>query len=155
MPFNQTTGSPFTESGILASAPKSSGVYGIFKSGRWIYVGEAEDIETRLLSHVKGESDQSYCIKSNGATHFVYELVAGELARKGREKFLIAELSRLATARSANPVYRAGQPMEVYFETVYLNDCEQITDAHFDRGVRDSRLVITFPHKARKPREIA
>lgn len=93
MPFNQTTGFSFTESGILAYAPKASGVYGIYNSGRWIYVGEAQDIETRLLSHVRRESDQSACIFGNSPTHFVFEQVAGELARKVREQGLIVELS--------------------------------------------------------------
>jgi len=93
MPFSQTTGFSFTESGILAYAPRSSGVYGIYNSGRWIYVGEGQDIESRLLSHVRRESDQSSCIFSYGPTRFVFEQVPGELARKVRERGLIAELS--------------------------------------------------------------
>jgi excinuclease UvrABC nuclease subunit len=92
MPFNQTTGFSFTESGILAYAPRTSGVYGIYNSRRWIYVGEAQDIEARLLSHVRRESDQSKCIFSYGPTHFVFEQVQGELSRKARERALIAEL---------------------------------------------------------------
>lgn len=92
MAFTETTDFAFTEEGILKYAPRSSGVYGIRNSSRWVYVGEAEDMEARLLSHVRRESDQGYCIFNNSATRYTFERVPGEYARKARERALIAEL---------------------------------------------------------------
>ena len=86
MPFNQTTGFSFTESGSLRMRRKHPACMGSYNSGRWIYVGEAQDIETRLLLSLRRESDQSACIFGNSPTHFVFEQVAGELARKVRER---------------------------------------------------------------------
>jgi excinuclease UvrABC nuclease subunit len=84
----------FTEHMILAVASRSSDVYGIKGHGTgWIYVGEAQDIEERLLSHIRGESDQSARILRSSPTHFVFEQVPGEVARKNRERALIQELS--------------------------------------------------------------
>lgn len=75
MPFNNQQSYPFTAQGIAAYAPQRSGVYGIFKQGAWIYIGEAGDIQARLYDHLYGRSEQSGCILRNGATHFTYDLV--------------------------------------------------------------------------------
>ena len=91
MPFTQKTGFNFSESGIAAYAPKSSGVYGIFNGTTWIYVGETKDMETRLYAHLRGESDQSPRILRQKPTHFVFEN-CDEAKRKTLETALIAEL---------------------------------------------------------------
>jgi len=57
MALDQGAGHSFSEIGIAASAPKKSGVYVIYNRTTWIYVGEAGDIEVRLYSHLRGESD--------------------------------------------------------------------------------------------------
>lgn len=89
MPF-ANSGYPFSESGIAGYAPRGSGVYGIYNSGQWIYVGEAGDIEARLFEHLRRQSDQSACIHSYRPTHFAYESV--EAARRvNREQALIRE----------------------------------------------------------------
>jgi hypothetical protein len=96
MPFNSSGDFAFNERMILAVATKGSGVYGIKNLSKWIYVGEAQDIENRLLAHVRGESDQSQCIFNYSPVHFVFEPIpGGALLRKGRERLLILELKPL------------------------------------------------------------
>lgn len=92
MPFNATAQNAFTETGILASAPRGSGVYGIFNANEWIYVGEAGDMEARLLDHVRGNSDQSARISRRNPTGFLCEPCAA-LTRVLREQALIRELN--------------------------------------------------------------
>src|SRR5436853_6029974 len=91
MPFGNKNGYEFTELGIARSAPRASGVYGIYNSQAWIYVGEAEDIEVRLYAHLRGESDQSKCILGFQPTGFTFD-VYPELVRNVRERALIREL---------------------------------------------------------------
>jgi excinuclease UvrABC nuclease subunit len=92
MGFNASAQGYFTAAGIIASAPRSSGVYGIFNENEWIYVGESADMETRLLEHVRGTSDQSGCILRRKPTGFLCE-PCSELTRTLRELVLIRELS--------------------------------------------------------------
>ena len=97
MGFTNNTHS-FTETDIAAYAPTGSGVYGIYNgsANEWIYVGEAGNIETRLYEHYRKQSEQSLRIWRRNPTGFVFETVAGELARKARERVLIAELKPTA-----------------------------------------------------------
>jgi hypothetical protein len=44
--------------------------------------------------------------------------------------------------------------MEVYFQSIDRDDGKQITDAHLNRGVRDSCHVVTIPDKPRNTCEI-
>lgn len=85
-------GYDFTEQGILTYAPKSSGVYGIYNDSEWIYVGEAEDIEARLCEHLRGQSDQSPCIKRRKPTIYGYERCDAS-TRLTKEKALRVELN--------------------------------------------------------------
>ncbi len=94
MSFSNQNRYPFTAQGIAAYAPARSGVYGIFKQGDWIYIGEAGNIQTRLYDHLNGNSDQSACILCNGASHFTYELVEASI-RVVRETALRNELGGL------------------------------------------------------------
>ena len=84
------SGYNFTEQGIASYAPRSSGVYGIYNSGKWIYIGEAGDIEARLYAHLRRQSDQSACIHRNNPTHFAFEEVEAA-KRVDRERALIRE----------------------------------------------------------------
>lgn len=73
---------------ILSMAPSSSGVYLIWNSNRWIYVGESNDIQRRLLEHF---DDKASCIARQAPGAFGFELVnAG--ARVGRQNALIGQL---------------------------------------------------------------
>ena len=91
MPFNGPGNFPFTQAGITNGAPRASGVYGIFNSNEWIYVGESTDIETRLFEHLNGNSDQSACILGRRPTGFTYETCPAQ-NRTTRESALIREL---------------------------------------------------------------
>jgi len=64
-------------------------VYGLFKGNVWIYFGESGDVRARLLDHLANETNA--CITRSAPTHFAYELVPGELARKARQNGLILE----------------------------------------------------------------
>jgi excinuclease UvrABC nuclease subunit len=91
MPFSGTTGFSFTESGIASYAPRESGVYGIYNSGEWIYIGEAKDIEARLYEHVRLQSEQGLRISRRNPTHFIFERCDAR-TRVTREAALIREL---------------------------------------------------------------
>jgi hypothetical protein len=82
----------FTERDIVNYAPTTSGVYGIFNQAGYIFVGEAQDIEDSLLAHLRGESAESYWIRSQNPTGFAFEPCYGR-TRALREIQLIAELN--------------------------------------------------------------
>jgi excinuclease UvrABC nuclease subunit len=91
MSFANQNSLPFTERGIAQYSPTRSGVYGIYNNRTWIYVGEAGDIQARLLEHVRGQSTESGCILQNNPTSFTYELVEAN-QRMAREAQLRSEL---------------------------------------------------------------
>lgn len=92
MPLTSSSGFPFTENGILLYAPRRSGVYGIYKDGKWIYIGESEDMEARLFEHLRGQSHKSACIILESPTGFICDS-CDATTRVIREKLLIAQLS--------------------------------------------------------------
>jgi hypothetical protein len=81
-------GFTFNAESIKRNAPANSGVYAIYNSGRWIYVGESNDIQRRLLQHWYEEGT---CIKLSAPTGFSYELHPSWL-RVGRQNQLIQQL---------------------------------------------------------------
>ena len=92
MPFEKTsTAFAFTEQGIAKYAPRESGVYGIYNSKNWIYIGESKDMEGRLYEHLRGESDQSERILKHNPTGYAFESCDAK-TRTARETELIAEL---------------------------------------------------------------
>ena len=88
MPFHEITGFAFTQASIQDNAPAESGVYGLYKAKRWIYVGESDNIQQRLLEHV---AETKTCIKRKAPASFVYLLVEAA-SRVVRQKALIREL---------------------------------------------------------------
>ena len=78
----------FTRSTILANAPASSGVYALFTSQTWIYVGETGDIRARLIQHLDGDNS---CISRLNPTGFQYELSLSH-QRVARQDALIVGL---------------------------------------------------------------
>lgn len=95
MPFEHTSSAfTFTEDGIRKYAPRKSGVYGIYNSKNWVYVGESKDMEGRLYEHLRGESDQSARILKHTPTHYAFEACDAD-TRTDREADLIAELDPL------------------------------------------------------------
>ena len=73
---------------IRANAPALSGVYAIFNAQEWIYVGESNDIQRRLLEHFNGDN---ICITTHRPTGFQFELCDAPV-RMRRQAELIAQL---------------------------------------------------------------
>src|SRR5215472_8593609 len=63
-------GHAWSGSSIKANAPESSGVYAIY-SAVWIYIGESNDIQHRLLEHWNGDNA---CIMRADASGFMFEV---------------------------------------------------------------------------------
>jgi excinuclease UvrABC nuclease subunit len=93
MPFPTQTPQPFTRAGIEWLAPNQSGVYGIFHTGLWIYVGKADDLRARLFQHLNGDN---LVILRHQPTHYVTMVTTdGDAA----EKQLTVELQPVANQR--------------------------------------------------------
>jgi predicted GIY-YIG superfamily endonuclease len=84
----------YTPASVKQNAPAASGVYGIFTSQVWVYIGESMDIQARLLQHLNGDSP---CIASSGATLFSFELVPIQLLA-ARHSALVLEYRPLCNA---------------------------------------------------------
>ena len=63
----------FTHRAVIDKAPKASGVYCIFTSKRWVYVGESDDIQQSLFSHL---NEPSLCLQRFSALSFSFELTS-------------------------------------------------------------------------------
>lgn len=87
MAFIEQNARVFTKNDVLSLNPNQVGVYGLFISGRWIYVGKG-DIRDRLLAHLNGDN---LCITRSQPTHWVGEVIKGDPS--DREKELIFELN--------------------------------------------------------------
>ena len=99
MPFHSPGGYPFLRTEVLLKAPVRSGVYGLYTTERWIYVGEGEDMHARLLGHLNGDS---WCITKNAPTDFIFELCPPE-QRAERQNQLILELQPVCNQRPVEP----------------------------------------------------
>jgi hypothetical protein len=82
----------FTKAGVEWLNPGQHGCYGIFKNGKWIYVGKG-DIRSRLMDHLNGDNPR---ITKESPTHYVAEVTADADAR---EKELILELNPSANQK--------------------------------------------------------
>jgi excinuclease UvrABC nuclease subunit len=54
LPFQNYPARIFKAADIRREAPASSGVYGLSNAREWIYVGETDNIQVRLLEHLNG-----------------------------------------------------------------------------------------------------
>lgn len=81
MPFAMNQGIPFDEANVFYRAPAMPGVYGIFRDGQWIYVGESNSIQRRLNEHL---GDLLHNMHRYGPTHFVYELCDNRITRQNQ-----------------------------------------------------------------------
>jgi cell division septation protein DedD len=68
----------FTRASILASAPPSSGVYGLINFSRHIFIGESDNIREALLRH---ESEAEFESQSLRPTGFTFELCGADLRK--------------------------------------------------------------------------
>jgi len=86
----------------VAQAPDASGVYTIFSSRRWVYVGESDDIRQSLFRHL---NESAPCMHAVGPLSFSFELAAGD-RRVALGQSLAAQLkptcNRRPSARAAH-----------------------------------------------------
>ena len=73
---------------IHDKAPKASGVYTIYTSRRWLYVGESDDIRGSLFGHL---NERASCLARRGPLSFSFELVA-PAQRVNRQQALVTAL---------------------------------------------------------------
>ncbi len=97
MPFEKLTPRPFTSSAIQMYAPNASGVYGISNAREWIYIGETEDIQRALLTHLQSFDTSLMKRQPKG---FVFETCDGT-RRPARQDRLVAEYGPTCNAHSA------------------------------------------------------
>lgn len=88
MPLKNNNSYRFTQSSITLNAPEKSGVYALYDSKRWFYIGESNNIRRRLLEHYSGDNA---CINRLKPTSFSFELVPAN-TRVQRQNQLIREL---------------------------------------------------------------
>jgi excinuclease UvrABC nuclease subunit len=104
-----------TEENVNKYVPKSAGVYLLWvqlKSEKWRcdYVGQADDLERRLLEHMS-DSEENDCIKEHVKEHilnYMYATVPRQSDRDGVEKFLYDHYGP-----KCNVVDPGGDPIEV------------------------------------------
>jgi hypothetical protein len=87
MPFNQFIPRNFTSDAVQMYAPVTSGVYGISNAREWIYIGESNNIQSSLMSHLQ---DPQASIRKREPTGFVFE-VCDEAHRAARQDRLVLE----------------------------------------------------------------
>lgn len=92
MPFPEQTPTAFNRQNIETLDPNQHGCYGLYRDGRWIYVGKG-DIRDRLSKHYNGDNS---CITLEGPTHWV-DVVTADMDTE--EKRLILELTPACNQR--------------------------------------------------------
>ena len=80
---------PLAYRAVHQKAPNASGVYTLFTSRRWIYVGESADIRQSLFRHLN--VPPSWMIRSCPLSFSFEPVPAGQ--RISRQQALVAELA--------------------------------------------------------------
>jgi excinuclease UvrABC nuclease subunit len=62
----------FTHRAVIDKAPNAPGVYSIFTSKRWVYVGESDDIRQSLFTHL---NEPSRCLQRFDPLSFSFEVM--------------------------------------------------------------------------------
>jgi len=100
VPFEKLIPHPFATGAIQMYAPPSEGVYGISNAREWVYIGQADNIQSALLAHLR---DAQAALMKREPTGFVFEVCNGS-ARSARQDRLIVEYgptcNRTAARRS-------------------------------------------------------
>ena len=79
----------FTAASIRQNAPPYSGVYALSNAREWVFVGEADDVQAALRSHLAAPGTQ---LRAAIPTGFTFELCR-PAERSARVSRLILELS--------------------------------------------------------------
>lgn len=88
MPFPAQQPRIFNRQNVEAITPGQAGCYGLYRQGRWVYVGKG-DIRVRLLAHLNGDDP---CIAKGKPTHWVDWVIPNKQTMDDTEKALILEL---------------------------------------------------------------
>jgi hypothetical protein len=99
MPFEQFTPRSFNAASVRANAPAASGIYGISSAIEWIYIGETDDIQASLLSHLQ---DSDSALMKRRPTGFVFE-ICGPAGRPARRDRLVLEYGPVCNKARRNP----------------------------------------------------
>ena len=71
---------------VSDKVPKASGVYTIYTSRRWLYVGDSDDIQHSLFAHL----NKPHCLDRRGPLSFSFETVASGERAKRRDSLVVA-----------------------------------------------------------------
>jgi hypothetical protein len=86
----------FSSVSVRAHAPIASGVYGISNAREWIYIGETDNIQLRLLEHL---AESGTALKARGPTGFTFEVCDPE-ARPARQDRLVLQYEPVCNRQS-------------------------------------------------------
>ena len=85
----------FTQQSITHNVPPSSGVYALYNDRLWVYIGESNDIQCRLLEHLQ---NPEMCVRAVAPKALLFELLP-EAQRVARQNVLIAQLGPVCNQR--------------------------------------------------------
>jgi hypothetical protein len=85
----------FTPRAVFDKAPKASGVYSIFTSKRWVYIGESDDIQQSLFNHL---NEPGECLQRFSPLSFSFELKAAAERRATLDALIAARKSACLAA---------------------------------------------------------
>jgi hypothetical protein len=71
MPFGNHVCFLFSGTSVRENAPELPGVYGLSNAREWVFVGDAESIQTALLAHLEAMDE---ALSSHAPTGFTFEL---------------------------------------------------------------------------------
>jgi hypothetical protein len=91
MPFEYPFPRSFTANSIREHAPRESGVFGISNARQWLYIGEADDIQSALLDFLQ---EFEAALPLQQPTGFVFE-TCDRNRRPTRQDRLIQEYEPL------------------------------------------------------------
>jgi hypothetical protein len=95
MPFAHAGGFRFSLAAVRNNVPAVSGVYGISNAREWLFIGEADDIQSALLGHLR---ELGTFLESRAPTGFTYEVCAAGY-RTARQDWLILEYEPICNRR--------------------------------------------------------
>ncbi len=97
MPWSTPHHYSFDSETINQYAPDRAGVYGLYTAEQWVYIGEADDIQTSLLHHLYGDNE---CITRLTPSRFVFEMCP-PTQRASRQQALIQEYQPVCNQQTA------------------------------------------------------
>ena len=109
MPFDQCFPRPLTAGAVETFAPLTSGVYGISNAREWIYIGETDNIQGTLLSHLQNPDTP---LMKRLPTGFVFEVCDRE-RRPIRQDRLVQEYEPICNRYSPAHGYQTKSKLRI------------------------------------------